>query len=403
MSGGPLRILYLVAGHGMLGSVGPTRNVLNLAQALKGHAEVAVAFRYLLDADRPADLELLEIDPAARPDHATDDSAMRGMPLAAFVGYLRRLRGFTREAARRFDVILEKSWLLSGSLSTVAAGAGALGVPVENVVPSARRHVDAGAMKRLRVELGRRIAGHHLRRAPLVIAETDQLKADIARHWGVAAERIEVVGLGVDRTLFRPLDQAAARAALGIDAAALVLTYVGILDETHTLDPVLDAVVARATPGLELHIVGDGPKRAVYEAKAAGGGARVVFHGRVPHARVPCHIAAADLCLAPYDSRAFASGALGYSTMKVPEYLSVGRAVACVPSERMRALVRDGETGFLFDNTIDQWRRFLASPPPRARLRAMGEQALATPLPSWDDTARGYLVACERALAGRGH
>ena len=41
------------------------------------------------------------------------------------------------------------------------------------------------------------------------------------------------------------------------------------------------------------------------------------------------------------------SGELGYSTMKVPEYLSAGRPVVTVPSGRLPDLVRDGETGFL--------------------------------------------------------
>ncbi|HMR30228.1 MAG TPA: glycosyltransferase [Geminicoccaceae bacterium] len=397
-----LRILYLVAGHGLMDGVGPSRNVLSLSRALRPYADVTLAFRYLLDPHAPADLPLIEIDPGSRPASSLDDSAMRGMSLGGFAGYLCRLRRLAVEAAGRYDVILEKSWLLSGHLSAVAAKAGGAGIPVENVVPSSARHEAAGLLKRLRVEAGRVLAGRALRQAPLVIAETDQLKTDIARVWGVEEGRIVVVGLGLDRGIFRPMPQDEARGRLGLPSDRCILLYVGTLDETHDLEAAVRAVAARDGDDLELHVVGDGPRRAEYEAIAAAGGGRIVFHGRLAHALVPVWIAAADLCLAPYSAKAFASGALGYSTMKIPEYLGVGRAVASVPSGRVRQIVTDGETGFLFDNTIARWQSFLDGRPDRARLAAMGEKAAAGPLPSWDDTARGYLAACERVLAGRG-
>lgn len=398
-----LRILYLVAGHGLMDGVGPSRNVLSLSRALLPYADVTLAFRYLLDPQPPTDLRLIEIDPDRRPEAASlDDSAMRGMSLAGFADYLRRLRRLAAEAATEYDVVLEKSWLLSGHLSAVAAARGGIGIPVENVVPSSARHEAAGMLKRMRVEAGRILAGRALRQAPLIIAETDQLKVDIERVWGVAAERIEVVGLGLDREIFRPRPQAEARSRLGLSQDRCMLLYVGTLDETHDLEASVRAVAALGEQNLELHVVGDGPRRLEYEAIARSGAERIVFHGRLPHAEVPIWIAAADLCLAPYSAKAFASGALGYSTMKIPEYLGVGRAVVSVPSGRVRDLIADGETGFLFENTIEDWQAFLDRRPDRARLAAMGEKAAASPLPSWNDTARGYLAACERTLTGKG-
>ncbi len=231
-----------------------------------------------------------------------------------------------------------------------------------------------------------------------MIAETPQLEADIVRVWGVPADRVKVVGLGVDRARFRPIEQAGARATLGVAADATVLLYVGLLDETHNLAPAIEAVAATEAPRIELHIVGDGPSRHAYAARAAGS-ARIVFRGRVPHDAVPQHIAVADLCLAPYDSRAFASGALGYSTMKIPEYLGVGRPVVVSPGDRARELIEDGVTGFLVSNDATSWREFLAAMPDRVRLADMGRRAAAVDLPSWDDTARGYLEAIERVLA----
>jgi glycosyltransferase involved in cell wall biosynthesis len=86
--------------------------------------------------------------------------------------------------------------------------------------------------------------------------------------------------------------------------------------------------------------------------------------------------------------------------MKVPEYLSAGRAVATVPSGRLPDLVRPGETGFLVANEIEDWMRLLKECPSRESLRVMGEAAAKVELASWNDTAEAYLALCQRQLAG---
>jgi glycosyltransferase involved in cell wall biosynthesis len=401
MNGRRLKICYLAAGQGLLSTAGPTRNVLSLGKALQTYADVTVAFRYLLEDKPIGGPEVVELAPDKRPASASDDSAMRGLSLVEFLSYLGTLHRFVRASRGRFDVILEKSWLLSGHLSAYGERHGVPGIPVENVIPSPKRHAETGLLKRLRIRLARRIAGHGLRKAPIIIAETEQLKGDMERFWAIEPDRIVVVGLGVDRSLFRPMDQAEARTKLCIASDKLVLLYVGALDETHRLDGAVAAVTAKRDPGIELHIVGGGPRQRVYVEAASRGSGTVIFHGRVAHHEIPHYIAAADLCLAPYDPRAFATGSLGYSTMKVPEYLSCGRPVVSLPSERMRNLLQEGEFGFLFENTREAWQRFLGEAPMRARLAAMGAKAATTRLPSWDETAQGYLKACERLVAAK--
>ncbi len=393
-----LSVCYLVPGHDLLTSVGPTRNVVSLARALEQWADVTVAFRRVADKQRPEGLRVLEIEPGESVA-GTDDAAMRGIGLRDFYRFMRALHGFVHHELAGFDVVLEKSWLLSGYVSALCRRRGQLGIPVENIVQNPAHAAGGRLMKRLRLEVARRVAARAMQGAPLVIAETEFLKREIAAHWGVAADRIAVVDLGVDRRLFRPLDQAAARDRLGIARDSTVLTYVGVLDRTHDLEPALRAMVSGRPAATELHVVGDGVRRAELGALGSAAGTSIVFHGRVPHAEVPHYIAAADLCLAPYDAAAFSSGELGYSTMKIPEYLAVGRPVVSVPSGRIRALVRDGETGFLFGNEPEEWQRFLSTLPSRERLRKMGDAAAATELTSWEDTALGYLALCERALA----
>lgn len=398
--GHKLSVCYVAPGHSLLSTVGPTRNVLSLARALARHAEVTVAFRNVLDQGAPADLPVLEIQSGARCDGALDDSAMRGLSYHEFFAYLRDLRRFLHGALPAFDVILEKSWLLSGYLSTLCRRQGRLGVPIENFVPNPVQNAAKSLTKRWRIEVGQRIAGHHLRRAPLIIAETQHLKRSIVHHWRVREERIAVVGLGVDRSLFAPRDQVVARRELGIGPDRLVLLYSGVVDATHDLGPLLEAMARRRHPQIEVHVVGNGVLREKYESAARAGALEVVFHGRVAHEQVPLYIAAADLCLAPYDPTAFSDGELGYSSMKVPEYLSAGRPVVTVASGRLPDLVQDGKTGFLVANKVEDWMRLLKECPSRERLRAMGEAAAKIELMSWDDTAEAYLALCERQLAG---
>ena len=399
-SGRKLSVCYVVPGHNLLSTMGPTRNVLSLARALARHAEVTVAFRGVLD-DRMPEVRVVEIQPCVRRRAAIlDDAAIRGVGYHEFFAYLRDLRRFAEDVLPAFDVILEKSWLLSGYLSTLCRRRRQLGVPIENFVPNPVQNAANDLTKRWRIEIGQRIAGYHLRRAPLIIAETQHLKRGIAHHWHVREERIAVVGLGVDRDLFAPQDQGVARQQLGIAPDRLVLLYSGVVDATHDLGPVLDAMARLRDQRIEMHVVGDGVLRETYERVARASALEVVFHGRVAHERVPMYIAAADLCLAPYDPTAFCLGELGYSSMKVPEYLSAGRAVATVRSGRLPDLVRHGETGFLVGNGTEDWMRLLKERPSREKLRLMGEAAAKVRLMSWNDTAEAYVALVEQQLTG---
>jgi len=395
-----LSVCYVVPGHDLMSTMGPTRNVLNLARALGEWCDVTVAFRRLADERPPEGMAMLEIEPKASAA-TVDDAANSGIGYGAFLNYLGTLNRFVDAQLPHFDIVLEKSWLLSGHVTSRCLRRGQLAVPIENIVQNATHAARNQPMKFLRMKAGGWIAGRNLRRAPLVIAETDVLKREIAQFHGVAADRIAVVNLGVDRELFRPLAQAPARTQLGIDPDCCVLGYVGVLDLTHNLAPVIEALGATGRSDVELHITGDGARREEYRLLAEARGARVVFHGKVPHGQVPLYIAAADLCLAPYDPVAFSSGQLGYSTMKIPEYLAVGRAVVSVPSGRIRSLVTEGVTGFLFQNTVAEWKRFLGELPGRARLEELGDAAARVAMPTWRDTARAYLDLCEAQLKDR--
>ncbi|HET7425145.1 MAG TPA: glycosyltransferase family 4 protein [Gemmatimonadales bacterium] len=400
--GGRPSVCFLVVGHNLLSSAGPTRNVLSLARALSDFADVTVAFRQVLEPLAGEPFSVLEIDPRRRGyRRPIDDAAVRGVGFLEFAAYLRALDRFCHRHLTSFDVVLEKSWVLTGHITSWCLARGIAAVPVVNLVPLVR-HIRNRPLKATKNWVARGLSGRYLRRAPQLIAESEDLKASIMQQWRVASERIEVVGLGVDRALFHPTDQGEARRGRGIAADRTVLMYVGALDRAHDLRAIIAAVARLGETSVELHLVGDGELRPELES-AAGGSPRVVFHGRVPHAMVPGLIACADLCLAPYDPAFFPGGRVGFATLKVREYLAAGRAVATSRTGVLPGLIQPGVSGFLLENDAATWTRFLLQElPDRSVLRTMGLRAADTLLESWEETARAYWRVCEGLLARTG-
>src|SRR5262249_39759799 len=155
-----LSVCYVVPGHDLLSTVGPSRNVVNLARALSEWADVTVAFRRAAEAP-PAGLRVLEIQPG-RQAATVDDAAVEGIGCGEFFAYLADVRRFAQRELQSFDVVLEKSWLLSGYLSRICRARNQLGVPIENIVVNPAHAAGRSVMKRVRLEAGRWLAGRAL-------------------------------------------------------------------------------------------------------------------------------------------------------------------------------------------------------------------------------------------------
>ena len=170
------------------------------------------------------------------------------------------------------------------------------------------------------------------------------------------------------------------------------MLYVGSMDQYHDLSPLLQGLRDQATDGVELHFVGDGAYRLRYESLSGYLPIPVVFHGQVEHKKVPEYIAAADVCLAPYQTRGFHNDQVAFSTLKIPEYMACARPVISVPSGNIRTLIESGVTGFLFNNDVQAWRAFLKALPEREKFATMGRKATAAVEKlSWRETARQYI------------
>lgn len=400
-----LSICYAAPGHALLDTSGTARNMLSVAEALSQWADVTLAFRSIRRPICSEKFKVIWIDTdSAGAFETKDDVAARGLNVFAHLSYARNLSSFAERSAGAYDVVLEKGWRLSGLLLSAFRRKGVPGALIENDVRhwsepirSARAVAKYGAHRAAQC-----LAAYYSRQTPLVIVETDELKSMLIAQRGVSPASIQVVGLGVDHQLFRPLDQAACRSSLGIKPGAFVLLYVGGLDVYHDMGPVIDALARIPVPCLELHLVGDGELRGAYEAKAKDAIVPIRFHGQVPHDKVPEFIAAANLCVAPYRVSAFPNESVSFSTLKIPEYMACGRPVVSVPSGHIKKLIVDQDSGFLFPNDMPSWVAFFKNLPSANKLTEMRRAAerVAASI-TWGKTAERYLEVCERLTTRR--
>ncbi len=141
-----------------------------------------------------------------------------------------------------------------------------------------------------------------LKRAARVFSVSDSLRRH-AISLGISADKIRVVGNGVDSDKFHPIERSEARTQLGLAANVKVLISVGGLVERKGFHRVIDCLpeLKLRFPGLVYLIVGgpgaEGNMRALLDqqVKALGLQDTVRFLGIVPAASLKWSLSAADV------------------------------------------------------------------------------------------------------------
>lgn len=258
-----------------------------------------------------------------------------------------------------FDVI-DASFFFPDGPSAVALGRH-FGVPVSIKARGADIHLwgNATATAAQVIAAGKAADG--------LLCVSQAMKADMAAL-GMPEERIRVHHTGVDLRQFAPRDQAAAKAALGVEGA--LVASVGALIPRKGHDIVIDAVAA--LPGVQLRIAGEGPERARLAAQIArlGVGDRVKLMGSVAHGELPALLAAADVMALASSSEGLANAwveALASGTTLVIPDAGGAREVVTAPAAG-RVVAREAQA---FAAAIGE---LLANPPPREAMRAMAER-----------------------------
>jgi D-inositol-3-phosphate glycosyltransferase len=238
-----------------------------------------------------------------------------------------------------------------------------------------------------------------------IVAATTVERTHLVQHYGADPSRIAVIPCGVDTNLFLPGDQAAARAALGLDDQPRLL-YVGRLAPIKGLETLLDAMARLRAAGTRVHlsIVGgdtdeplnghEGALRARLARLDLGG--TVTFVGAQPQERLRAWYAAADTTVLPSHYESFGMVAM--------EAMACGIPVVASRVGGLQTTVRDGVTGLLVPDhdpaaLADALDRLLGDPDLRFRLGREGVQWAARH--RWpciaEAVCREYAALVERA------
>jgi hypothetical protein len=348
------------------------REVLTLARGLAREASVTVVFRRVLTERDGEPFAISQLEPGPQSHQAP---ASR-----------RALGRFVEQQAGGFDVVLEGSWPMTGKLSTWCAQRG---IPAIPVVDALRSSSWLPSLEGGRPWLAFASAGRHLRRAPVVIAATEQLQRTVAGRWRVNPDRIIVGGRALDGALFTPRDQAEARHRLGLSPDHRILLAGDGIDRAGAdLGPVIEAVQRAGDPGLRLHVFGDGGRRAALR-RLAGTAGPVVFHEPVSDAVLATYLAAADLAVSVDDQ--------ADSAFTIPEALSAGLPVVLAAGGRRACSTGGQSAGFVVAHHTLAWIGFLQRDcPSRKILRDMGMAAAATAASGSEPATARYLGAIER-------
>ena len=231
-------------------------------------------------------------------------------------------------------------------------------------------------------------------RAAGLLAVSEALAADMVER-GFPGDKITVHYTGLDRELFRPLDQAQSRALLAkkfsLPADEPLLATVGALIPRKGQQFVVRALAR--LPGVRLALVGTGPDQAALEtlARDSGMAGRVHFLGSLDHRLLPSVLSAADAMVLPASSEGLANAWV--------EALACGCPLVISEAGGARELVTRPEAGRIVARDADAIasavRELVEAPPPR---EAVAECAARF---SWEANAAALSRYYEGLVAGR--
>jgi glycosyltransferase involved in cell wall biosynthesis len=204
---------------------------------------------------------------------------------------------------------------------------------------------------------------------------------------GAAPEKVTTLRNGVETSVFRPVDRAAARAALGLARPTLI--SVGLLIPRKGHDRTIAALAE--LPEFELIIVGEGPERGRLEALVAtlGLGGRVRLLGARPHAELPLYYGAADAMVLASSREGWANVLLESMACGTPVVASDIPGNSEVVAAQAAGLVVEANTPAGIAAGV---RQLFSALPARAATRDYAERF------GWEETSAGQLAVFRRVI-----
>jgi glycosyltransferase involved in cell wall biosynthesis len=295
-------------------------------------------------------------------------------------------------ATLRPDVLLVRN---HGFIASWAMAARRLGIPVAlemnaPVEEATLYHDEYMHVPWVPVQLER----VKVRRADAITVVSSSLRRHVIERYGADPGKIVVAPNGADHDLFRsdvPPDPEVANGKPGV-----VIGFVGSFHKWHgtLLLARMIRAVAAARPSARFLLVGDGPEASDVRGLIAELGDRVIWLGRVPHARIPALVASLDIGVMP-ESNFYGS------PLKVIEWMAAARAVVAPDYAPLRDVIDSNTHGLLFppgdlQALTSSIIRLIDEPALRESLGRAASARVRAEL-SWTANAQRVVLACRAA------
>lgn len=238
-----------------------------------------------------------------------------------------------------------------------------------------------------------RVFEEHIRHRADFVTTINETLRDRAHAIGIPADRVAIVGEGVDPTYIAPSDRDAARRALGLPDGPLI----GTIRDAPIAVEVLCAAL-RELPAARLVVIGSDPEGARAEARRTGIADRVIATGRISDADLPTYLAACDVLALPLEDNLVNRGRWPH---KLGDMLAAQRPVVTTLAGEFPALIAEREAGVLVAPTGPAFAsaiaEILARPTGFTAMAARGRDLIEREL-NWDVIGAHLARVVDRAL-----
>jgi glycosyltransferase involved in cell wall biosynthesis len=375
-----MRLLYLSADPGVpiLGHKGASVHVRALVKAFAEEgAEVVVASpRIAFEGEHlQAVAELVSIDQVLPKEHSGEPSLREAVAHQA--GQIVELA-----SDLAVDAIYERFSLFSNG---GVEAASRLGVPHVLEVNAPLRAEAARFRTLPHPAAAEAIERDVFDRSDRIFAVSSTL-AELLAAGGVAAEKIEVAGNGIDLDAFRALSP--------VRDGSFTVGFAGSLKPWHGIDVLLEGfrLALAQEPTLRLEVVGGGPLADLVTGSRLPP-ERLAYHGQLTHRETIRVLSGWDVGAAPFAPLED----FYFSPLKVGEYMAAGACAVASDLPQLRELLGHGERGVLVEagNASMLAHALVELARNRERAGELGHRARAYALSNlgWSQNARRALEA----------
>lgn len=203
-----------------------------------------------------------------------------------------------------------------------------------------------------------------LRRARIVITNSERTKRDVIEHVGVPAERVHTVYYGIDEHNFHPPtadERDAARKMLGWPDGKPMVAFIGALGDRRkgldTLFAAWEVLCADRRWDADLVIVGTGAELHAWRIRAADAGLKSRVHFLGFRSDVPTILAACDALVAPTRYEAYGLGVQEAICCGLPAFVTRSAGVAeRYPADLADLLLDDPPNAADVSRRLRSWR-----------------------------------------------